>query len=95
MGVTVILKSFCTSIRVCDNSKGNYQKVGVLSEHTLQHKYKQIYRIASFYRKDFNIAFGSICNIKIRVIFVKRDILCKCPTVIPALFFKQLNINPP
>jgi len=34
-----------------------------------------IYRIASFYHEDFNIAFGSIRNIKIHVIFVKRNIL--------------------
>jgi len=34
-----------------------------------------IYRIAGFYCEDFNITFGSICNIKICVIFVKRNIL--------------------
>jgi len=28
-----------------------------------------------FYHEYFNIALGSICNIKIRVIFVKRNIL--------------------
>jgi len=33
------------------------------------------YRIAGFYHEDFNIAFGSIRNIKICVIFVKRNIL--------------------
>jgi len=54
-----------------------------------------VYHIAGFYHKDFNIAFGSIRNIKICVIFVKRNILCKCPTVIPASFFKQLYIDPP
>jgi len=33
------------------------------------------YCIAGFYREDFNIAFGSIRNIKIHVIFVNRNIL--------------------
>jgi len=43
--------------------------------------YVCIYRIAGFYCEDFNIAFGSIRNIKIRVVFVKRNIFGKCPTV--------------
>ena len=34
------------------------------------------YRIVGFYREDFNITFGSICNIKIRVIFV-NVVFCK------------------
>jgi len=56
--------------------------------YTCIHIYLPYYRIAGFYHEDFNIVFDSICNIKICVIFVKHNILHKCPTVILALFFK-------
>ena len=32
------------------------------------------YRIAGFLREDFNIALGTICNIKIRIVFVNAVI---------------------
>ena len=41
------------------------------------------YRIAGFLREDFNIALGTVRNIKIRIVFVNavicwsRDILCR------------------
>jgi len=43
--------------------------------YTYIHTYINTYRIVDFYHEDFNIAFGSIRNIKIRIIFVKRNIL--------------------
>jgi len=54
-------------------------------------KLHNLYCIAGFYHKDFNIAFGSIRNIKIHVIFVKHNIFVAS---VPQSFFKQLCIDP-
>jgi len=48
---------------------------------------KTNYHIVGFYHEDFNIAFG---NIKIHVSFVKCNILCKCPTVIPGIILQAI-----